>query len=151
MRESVIETLTGAAVLAVAAGFLVYMTGIAGAGTGRAGTYELTASFRSAEGVIAGSDIRLAGVRIGSVGDLTLNPETYRADVTLAIDEGIEIPMDSVVVVASEGLLGGTFVEIVPGGSFDTLAPGDAFTTTQGAVSLIGLLTQFVSGGEDLR
>ena len=70
---------------------------------------------------------------------------------TLTIDEGIQIPDDSVVVVASEGLLGGTFVEIVPGGSFDYLAAGDAFFNTQGAVSVISLLTQFISGGEELQ
>ena len=151
MRESLTEVLTGATVLTAAVGFGWYMSQSTGLTTDRSGAYELAASFRSAEGVLTGTDVRLAGVRIGSVTGLDLNAETYRAEVTFSIDENIRIPDDSVVVVASEGLLGGTFVEIVPGGSFDYLAPGDSFFSTQGAVSVIGLLTQFVSGGDGLE
>lgn len=151
MRESLTEVLAGAAVLAVAGGFLIYMTQGSGLTGPRAGQYDLQASFRSAEGVIAGTDIRLAGVKIGTVTGMDLNAETYRADVTLSIDADVPIPDDSVVVVATEGLLGGTFVEIVPGGSFDYLQPGGSFMQTQGAVSVISLLTQFVSGGEEIR
>ena len=151
MRESLTEVLTGAAVLTAAVGFGWYMSQSTGLTTDRSGAYELAASFRSAEGVLTGTDVRLAGVRIGSVTGLDLNAETYRAEVTFSIDENIRIPDDSVVVVATEGLLGGTFVEIVPGGSFDYLAPGDSFFSTQGAVSVIGLLTQFVSGGDGLE
>ncbi len=151
MRESLTEVLTGATVLTAAVGFGWYMSQSTGLTTDRSGAYELAASFRSAEGVLTGTDVRLAGVRIGSVTGLDLNAETYRAEVTFSIDENIRIPDDSVVVVATEGLLGGTFVEIVPGGSFDYLAPGDSFFSTQGAVSVIGLLTQFVSGGDGLE
>ena len=151
MRESLTEVLTGATVLTAAVGFGWYMSQSTGLTTDRSGAYELAASFRSAEGVLTGTDVRLAGVRIGSVTGLDLNAETYRAEVTFSIDENIRIPDDSVVVVATEGLLGGTFVEIIPGGSFDYLAPGDSFFSTQGAVSVIGLLTQFVSGGDGLE
>ncbi len=147
MREHLTEVLVGAAVLAVALGFLVYTTQTTGV-TGAATDQTLTASFRSAEGVTVGTDIRLAGVKIGTVTGLDLNTETYRADVTLSLAEDVLVPDDSVVVVASEGLLGGTFVEIVPGGSFEYYANGDQILNTQGAVSVIGLLTQFVSGGE---
>ena len=151
MRESLTEVLTGAAVLAAAVIFGIFMTQSAGLSAGRSGSYELTASFRSAEGVLAGTDVRLAGVRIGSVTGMELNAETYRAEVSLAINDGVELPIDSVVAVASEGLLGGTFVEIVPGGAFIYMAPGDSFMTTQGAVSVIGLLTKFVAGGDELE
>lgn len=150
MSQRLTETLTGAIVLFGAIGFLFYMTVAGGSGLRTSSAYDLTASFRSAEGVSLGTDIRLAGVRIGTVSGLELNTQTYRADVKFLIDDGIAIPDDSVVVVASEGLLGGTFVEIVPGGSFDNLQPGAAIVNTQGAVSVIGLLTQFVGGGDDL-
>ena len=69
-----------------------------------------------------------------------------RAVTTISVREGIEIPDDSAAIVASEGLLGGNFVEINPGGSLDYFAPGDEIEDTQGAVSLISLLVQFVAG-----
>jgi len=107
----------------------------------------LNASFRSLEGIQVGTDVRLAGVKIGTVTEVELNPETYRAETLFSVVEGIEIPDDSAVVVASEGLLGGSFVEIMPGGSPFYFAPGDEVEDTQGAVSLISLLLKFVSGG----
>ncbi|MFV0244302.1 MAG: outer membrane lipid asymmetry maintenance protein MlaD [Qingshengfaniella sp.] len=143
MAENRTELLVGAAVLAVAAGFLVFANGSIGAVSNSA-SYEVTASFRSAEGITAGTDIRLAGVKVGSVRDLKLNPDTFRADARLAIDEGIAVPDDSSIVVASEGLLGGNFVEILPGGSMTNFENGAEVTDTQGAVSLIQLLSKFV-------
>ena len=148
MRESATEVAVGAAVLVIAGGFLAY----AAQSTGYFASDDelvLTASFRSVEGVDVGSDVRLAGVPIGRVSEMTLNAETYRADTVLTLDSTVPIPDDSSAVVASEGLLGGNFVEIVPGGSFDTFASGDEITDTQGAVSLLQLLLTYVGGGED--
>lgn len=147
MGENKAEVVVGAAVLAAAVGFLWFILSATGLGGSTAGI-ELKASFRSAEGVSVGTDIRLAGVSVGTVSGLDLNLETYRAEATFAIDEGIAIPDDSAAVVASEGLLGGTFVELVPGGSFDMYADGAVVRDTQGAVSLIQLLMAFVGGDE---
>lgn len=148
MRENSTEVVVGAAVFAAALGFLWYITQATGFGDTREG-YDLSANFRSAEGVTVGTDIRLAGVSIGTITGLDLNAETYRAEATLSIDDRIPIPDDSAAVVASEGLLGGTFVEIVPGGSFDMFENGALIEDTQGAVSVIQLLTKFVSGGDE--
>lgn len=145
MRENRTETLVGAVVLAASLGFGMYAAKAAGIGTSTQG-YELTASFRSVEGITAGTDIRLAGVKIGQISDLTLNPDTFRADVTLFFANGVGIPNDSAVAIASEGILGGSFVEIVPGGSLDNFAPGEEIEDTQGAISLISLLLKFVTG-----
>lgn len=145
MSENTTEVLTGAAVLAAAVAFVVYAGQVSGF-SGGAQTYPLEASFRSLEGVSVGTDVRLAGVRVGSVTDVVLNPETYRADTTVSVQRGIEIPDDSAIVISSEGLLGGNFVEIVPGGSPFFYAEGDSIEDTQGAVSLISLLLKFVSG-----
>ncbi len=145
MSQNVTEVLVGAAVLVVAVGFAVYAgqaTGLSKATSG----YELKASFRSLEGVQVGTDVRLAGVKIGTVTGVVLNPQTYRADTQFSVIDGIEIPDDSAVIIASEGLLGGNFVEINPGGSPFYFAPGDEVEDTQGAVSLITLLLKFVSG-----
>lgn len=146
--HSTTEVAVGAVVLAAAIGFAVYAGQAAGLSTS-AGGYPLTASFRSIEGVSIGTDVRLAGVKIGTVTDVMLNPETFRADTTFSVANGVEIPDDSAVVISSEGLLGGNFVEIMPGGSPFTYAAGDEILDTQSSVSLITLLLRFVSGDGD--
>ncbi|HBS50085.1 MAG TPA: outer membrane lipid asymmetry maintenance protein MlaD [Rhodobacteraceae bacterium] len=145
MSYKTTEVLVGGAVLAGALAFAVYASQATGLSRGGDG-YELHASFRSLEGVSVGTDVRLAGVKIGTVTGMELNPQTYRADATVVVSDGIEIPDDSAITVASEGLLGGNFIEVVPGGSPFYFAPGDEFSDTQGAVSLISLLLKFVSG-----
>ncbi|THH38067.1 outer membrane lipid asymmetry maintenance protein MlaD [Aliishimia ponticola] len=147
-QSNTTEVLVGGVVLAAAIGFAIYAGQIAGLSSGGA-SYPLTASFRSLEGVGVGTDVRLAGVKVGTVTDVVLNSETYRADTVVAVQEGIEIPDDSAIVVSSEGLLGGNFVEIMPGGSPFYFEPGDEISDTQGAVSLISLLLKFVSGSEE--
>jgi phospholipid/cholesterol/gamma-HCH transport system substrate-binding protein len=142
------EIAVGGLVLAVALGFVVYMgqaTGFAARSTG----YELTASFRSLEGITVGSDVRLAGVKVGTVTDIRLNPQTFRADAAFSVQDDLLVPDDSAIVISSEGLLGGNFVEILPGGSPFNLDPGAEIEDTQGAVSLISLLLKFVSGSGD--
>ena len=98
------------------------------------------------EGVTVGTDVRLAGVKIGTVTSTQLNPQTYRADTVFSLNAAVPIPDDSTAVVASEGLLGGTYVELVPGGSLGNFADGAEITDTQGAVSLLGLLLKYVGG-----
>jgi len=145
MSQNTTEVLTGGLVLAAAIGFAVYAGQVAGLSTGSSG-YELTASFRSLEGVGVGTDVRLAGVKIGTVTGVELNAETFRAYTSFSVLEGIEVPDDSSVIISSEGLLGGNFVEVMPGGSPFNFEPGDEVLDTQGAVSLISLLVKFVSG-----
>jgi phospholipid/cholesterol/gamma-HCH transport system substrate-binding protein len=142
------EILAGAAILALAAGFVLYAVQSSGM-VGAAESYPLTASFRSVEGVTVGSDVRLAGVKVGTVTALTLNPETYFADAVISMRKDVAVPTDSTILIASEGLLGGNFVEVQPGGALEMLEPGGEIEDTQGAVSLITLLLKFAGGGSD--
>lgn len=144
MAQHLSEVLTGAAVIVVAAGFALY-AGVGekvGAGSG---SYELKASFRTVDGISVGTDVRLAGVKIGTVTRLELNPETYYADATVTVRDRIAVPDDSSILISSEGLLGGNFVEIQPGGSPVMLAAGDEILDTQGSVGLVQLLMKFVT------
>ncbi|MDG1083733.1 MAG: outer membrane lipid asymmetry maintenance protein MlaD [Planktotalea sp.] len=145
MTQNSTEIVVGGLVLAVAVGFLAYVAQVTGVQSS-AGSYPLTASFRSLEGVSVGTDVRLAGVKIGSVNSVDLNTETFRADTVISVKDGIEIPDDSAITIASEGLLGGNFVEIVPGGSPFMFEPSSEIEDTQSAVSLVSLLLKFVSG-----
>ena len=150
MAESTTEVLVGGVVLAAALGFVVYagqLTGYSGGST----TQDFSASFRSIEGVSVGTDVRLAGVKVGSVTALDLNPETFRADARFTVEDQIALPDDSAVVVSSEGLLGGNYVEILPGGSLFNLDPGSEITDTQSSVSIISLLMKFVAGDQSTQ
>jgi phospholipid/cholesterol/gamma-HCH transport system substrate-binding protein len=146
MTSHATEVVTGAVVVAAAAGFLLYASQFADARGAGAGYYEMTASFRSVEGVGVGTDVRLGGVKVGTVTALTLNPETFRADARFTVQETLALPEDTAVAVASEGLLGGSFLELVPGGSPFNLEPGSTIEDTQSSVSLITLLMRFVAG-----
>jgi phospholipid/cholesterol/gamma-HCH transport system substrate-binding protein len=145
MKANVAEVLVGAGVLAAAVFFGVTMNAARGT-TGGGDSYTLTASFRAADGVTAGTDVRLSGVKVGSVTAITLNPESFRADATLNIRGDLKLPDDSAAIVASEGLLGGNFISIQPGGSPFELERGAEIVDTQGSVNIIDLLLKFVSG-----
>ncbi len=148
MTENTTETIIGGVVLAAAAGFLMFTvntTSVAQPGN----SMELFASFRSAEGISVGTDVRMAGVKIGTVTGLDLNPQTYRAVAHFTVPDGLELATDTQVLISSEGLLGGNFVEIVPGGAPDNLAAGDEIEDTQGAISVVTLLLKFASGGDE--
>ena len=148
MSENRLEIAVGGVVLALAVGFAVFLAQSTGLSESSS-SYPISASFRSAEGISVGTDIRLAGVKIGTISDLKLNSETYRAESILSVRNDVRIPDDSALAVASEGLLGGSFIEVIPGASFDYLEAGDEIIDTQGSVSLIQLLLKFVSSGQN--
>ena len=148
MAESRLDALIGAVVLAAALGFVVYAGQIAGWGEGRGGQ-ELVASFRSAEGVRVGSDVRLGGVKIGTVSAMSLDPQSFRAELRLRLREDLALPEDTLAVIASEGLLGGAYIDLLPGGSPFDIEPGGRIEQTQSAVSLVTLLMRAVAGGGD--
>lgn len=150
MAEDRLEIVTGAGVLIAAIGFLAYAMGGNRLALG-GDSYPLTASFRSVEGIGVGTDVRLAGVKIGTITELKLNPETFFADATIDVQKGILLPEDSAILISSEGLLGGNYVELVPGGSSDMIAEGGEIEDTQGAVSLITLLMKWIGGNADKK
>lgn len=147
MQNSVVETLIGAAVLAVAVMFLVFA--YSSTGNAVAGGYEVMARFNRVDGVNAGTDVRMSGIKIGSVSRLDLDPKTFAAVAHLNLRNDVKLPDDSSVRITSEGLLGGNYLSIEPGGSPTPLAAGGEIENTQGAIDLIGLLgkTVFGAGG----
>jgi phospholipid/cholesterol/gamma-HCH transport system substrate-binding protein len=137
-RDQWAETIVGAAVLAAAAGFLIYALGHTGAGGARGG-YELIARFGEAGALAAGADVRVAGVKVGTVSSIQLEP-TFLARATLVVDPTVKLPADSTAKITSDGLLGGSHVSIAPGGAAENMTPGAEFKNTQGAVDLFGLI-----------
>ena len=147
MSNSKIETTVGALVLLLAIGFLVYLLNSTNLINNNDGL-NLKASFRSADGITTGTEVRMAGVKIGSVTGMRLDPESFRAEVLFSLRNDLKIPDDSGVAVSQDGLLGGSFVEVIPGGSEFELQDGAEFLDTQGSVSLVSLLLKFVSSSD---
>lgn len=140
-RSNIVETLIGVVIIAIAAGFLAYAYARGDIDAGKGG-YHLTAKFGRVDGVSVGSDVRIAGVKIGSVVNQSLDPKTYLAKVDMVITAPVEIPADSVAKVTMDGLLGGAFVGIEPGAEEDYLKDGEEIVYTQGAVDLVSLATR---------
>ena len=102
-------------------------------------TYEVSAIFDRIDGVLPGLEVRLAGIKIGKVKKVILEPN-YQARVFFSITNDIKLPLDSSVTIETEGLLGGKYVEIVPGGDDVDIKPAGVIVHTQGSLMLDELL-----------
>jgi phospholipid/cholesterol/gamma-HCH transport system substrate-binding protein len=145
MQNSLVETLIGAAVLAVAVVFVIFVYNTAGGATG--GGYEVLARFNRVDGVTVGTDVRMSGIKIGTVSELKLDPRNFMAVLHLAIADDVKLPTDSSVRITSEGILGGQYLSIEPGGDTAHIQPGGEIEHTQGSIDLIGLLSKMALGG----
>lgn len=150
MQNGFVETLIGAAVVAVAGVFFYY--GWNTTGSGQVAGYELVARFDRIDGISVGTDVRMSGIKIGSVISQELDQQTYRALVRMSVRNDIKVPEDSSIKVASEGLLGNSYLAVSPGGSDTMLLSGGEFETTQGSIDLVGLLGKAMfSGGDEKK
>ena len=142
-REHVIEAGVGLLVVLAAIGFVLFAAGRTGGAGGD--TIRVKALFPAANGISVGTDVRVAGLRVGSVADHKLETQSYQAEVTLALDRGVPIPADSSAAITSESLLGGSFVSLIPGGSQTALKDGDTILETQGSVDMMGLVGSVIN------
>lgn len=142
MRKNLIETVMGGVVLFVAALFIVFA--YSKAEVGKVEGYEIKAKFDRIDGILAGSDVRMSGIKIGTVTSSALDPKTYFANVSMNIRSDIRIPEDTSIAVSSDGLLGDKFLALSPGGADEMLPPGGEITTTQGSIDLMGLVGQMI-------
>jgi phospholipid/cholesterol/gamma-HCH transport system substrate-binding protein len=149
MQHNLVETLVGAFVIAISAIFLSY--GYSVSDMSPKSGYKLIAEFDRIDGLTVGSDVRMSGIKVGTVIDQELNKQNFYATVTLSINDDIELPDDTSAKITMEGLLGGNYVSLTPGGGFDLLTDGDEISYTQGSVDLIGLVSQamFSTQNED--
>ena len=103
---------------------------------------HVSAEFDNIDGVAVGSDVRVAGIKIGTVTGQSLNPKSYQARIDMVINPGIVLAEDTSAKVTSEGLLGSKFVALEPGGADTKLAEGSVISYTQGAVDIWSLISQ---------
>jgi phospholipid/cholesterol/gamma-HCH transport system substrate-binding protein len=147
-KRNISELVAGAVVLVVAAGFLGYA--VANTGRSAVSGYTLHAKFDNIAGVGIGTDVRLAGVKVGGVTATGVDPKTYQATVTFTVQSSLKLPADTSLQVASNGILGGQSLTLVPGGEEKMLTDGGEITITQSAVSLEDLLGKFIFNVGDL-
>lgn len=140
-RAGAFETIIGLIVIAVAVAFLYFSIGVSDKRVG-GGDYNVDAVFSSVNGIAVGSQVKIAGVQIGSVTSNGLDSDTYEALLQLTLHNNVPVPEDSVAKIVSDGLLGGAHVVIEPGASEDFLREGDKITITRGSVDLLNLAVQ---------
>ncbi len=142
-KRSVAELAAGAAVLLVTAGFMAYAAVNTGRGVGTTGT-RLSARFDNVGSIASGADVRVAGVKVGSVASTSIDPQSYQALVQFTLQPNIKLSDDSSATISTGGLLGGSFVTLSPGGSDKILGDGGVITITQSASNLEDLLGKFI-------
>lgn len=147
MKHNLVETLMGALVLA-AAGFFLFFA-YTNTSMRTVDGYELTARFDRVDGLVNGADVRLSGIKVGTVVGQELDPYSYSAIVRMQINPSVRLPEDTFARITSSGLLGSNYLALSPGGSEIMLEPGEEIVETQGAVDLLTLLSKFASGGSE--
>ena len=142
MSRNAVETVMGALVLVVAALFLffAYTTSQVSSVHG----YQVNAKFSNAGGLKNGGDVRISGIKVGSITSETLDPKTFQAIVQMSIDPSIKLSVDSVAQITSSGLLGDNFISIEPGNEDDLIPAGGTITHTQAQMSLENLIGQVI-------
>lgn len=147
MRKASVELAVGLFVLAgiISVGYLAIRLGkmeIIGENN-----YTLYGQFQSVTGLTRGANVEIAGVQVGQVTNIHLDPETQSAIVTMKIDKAIELTDDVIASLKTAGLIGDKFIKLSPGGSDHVLKDGDRITETESGVDLEELISKYVFGG----
>lgn len=142
MKRSLVETALGAVVILVAITFLMFS--INTGKVGKVSGYELNARFSGIGGLGVGDDVLISGVKVGNVTDVTLDPETFLAKVSMNIKNDVQVPTDTAALISSESLLGGRYLALEPGADDEVLKPGGTVEFTQAPQNLEQLLGQFI-------
>ena len=147
MNRSHLETLVGFLVLLVAVMFAYKAYKGAGVDKDTLSGYTLNVNFDRIDGLNVGGDVKVSGLKVGTVSGAVVDPITYQAKIQLNIENSIKLPDDSSAEIVSAGLLGDKYIALVPGGSETYLKEGDKIKFSQSSVSLEALIGKFMFGG----
>ena len=143
MRSNLIEVFLGLMVITISIGFLSLLYVKVDFFSLKDKPFSLIAKFDDINGILAGSSVKMSGVDIGSVKEIDIDLNTFQAIVTMDFNNKYKFPDDSEASIQTDGLLGGSYVSIIPGGSDIFLANNQEIAFTQGSTSLINLMLKF--------
>ena len=138
------ETLVGLGVVLAAA--LILLLVMLGKGSGGASGYDLNVKLSKADGLGVGTEVRLSGIKVGSVTEMTLDPRTFLVTIHMRMEPDVQVPVDSSILVTSAGLLGSPYLSITPGGDDKNLAAGGTIENAQGSIDIMSLVGRFATG-----
>ena len=145
MKINFLDAFLGLLVLLVSGIFLFYIYVTVDTKLFKNDKFQLHARFDNIDGIVAGSKVKLSGVNIGTVKSISLEPENFYAFITMDFDKEYNFPEDTEASVQLEGLLGGSFISILPGGSDVILLKNQEILYTQGSTSLLNLMLKFAN------
>lgn len=150
MNRSLFETITGFAIILFALAFLNFAYTKAEKNTSSSG-YVINAKFDRIDGISVGSEVKVSGIKIGEVIGKKLDETTYRAILSIHLDENIKLPTDSSAQIVSESLLGQKFVSIMPGAEDEFLQNGGEILFTQSSVNLENLIGKMMFSKDEKK
>jgi phospholipid/cholesterol/gamma-HCH transport system substrate-binding protein len=107
-------------------------------------TYSVSARFDNIGGLKRQAAVKSSGVVVGRVESVTFDDKTFQATVTMAMESRYKFPKDSSLKILTSGLLGEQYIGIEAGSEAENLASGDRIQSTQSAVVLENLISQFL-------
>ena len=148
LKKNFLETVLGAIVLFSALAFVIFSLKFADFDASSKNDITIIAEFTSADGLKMGTDVKIAGVKVGVVSDIYLNSEDYLAVVALTLSDNLLIPDDSEAVIITEGLIGQKYISLNIGGSPNILKNGETLLYSQGSIDIINLFQKFSSSND---
>ena len=145
MKTNILDAFLGFTVLLITGLFLFYVYITLDSKLFKSDGFRLHARFENIDGIVTGSKVKLSGVNIGTVKSISLEPESYYAFITMNFDKKFSFPDDTEASVQLEGLLGGSYISILPGGSDVMLLNDQEILYTQGSTSLLNLMLKFAN------
>lgn len=142
MNKRPVETIMGVVVIVIAALFLFFAYRVSDLQVVKG--YTVSAHFLKVGGLTIGSDVRINGIKVGTVISQKLNPEDYVAEIKMSLSPDLKLPKDSVAVIASSGLMGNKFIKIEPGQASEILVDGDEISRTKDFKTLEDMVGEII-------
>jgi phospholipid/cholesterol/gamma-HCH transport system substrate-binding protein len=150
MKHNFIEAVLGAVVLLVAAYFLVFAYKANNSDLGD--SYVIKAKFDRIDGLVVGGDVKISGVKVGTISTLLIDKQSFQAEVGISLSKDLKLPKDTTAEIVSESLLGGKYLALTPGISEENLPEGGYILRTQSSVNFESLISKFLfSKGDESK
>jgi len=144
MKQNILETIIGFLTIITSLLFITFAYNKLGNFSDVKNSYPITANFQNVEGIFEGSDVMLAGIKVGSVEKLTLDKTSFFAIIALRINNDVKLPKDTQAAVATSGLLGNKFISLTPGAADEELVANDEIKRTQSSLNIEAIISKLM-------